>query len=78
MTDSNELGIKYQYEIEYDDGSGKNHFYYADSIDTDHPAFVMFKPLYEVDKEGEGEIENLTVMVPYSRVVEILRRRRPD
>ena len=78
MTESNDTGNKYQYEIEFDDGTEKGHIYYADSIDTDNPAFVMFNPLYEKDEEGEGEIENLTAIIPFIRIVKILRRRRTD
>ena len=78
MADPEDLEIKYQYEIEFLDATGKSRFYYTDSIDTDNPGYVLFKPLYVVDNQGRDEVENLTVMVPYARVVEILRRRRPD
>jgi len=78
MVEVEDSEVDYQYQIQADDGTEEPRFYYANSIDTDHEAFVKFDPQFEVDKEGKGEVENQTVIIPYARIISIVRQRKPD
>ena len=78
MSDKQLPDSPYQYEIEFDDGTDEPHYYFANSIDTDNPAVLKFDPLYELAKDVEREIEDQTVLIPYIRVVRIVRRRKTD
>jgi hypothetical protein len=72
------LEAKYGYTIEYDDGTEYVHLYFADIITLENPSFIRFDPLYEVSKELERDVSGVTVLLPYSRVIRIVKRKEPD
>jgi hypothetical protein len=72
------LEAEYDYTIEYDDGTEYVHLYFADIVDFENTSFVRFDPLYEVSNELERKVSGVTVMLPYSRVIRIVKRKEPD
>lgn len=75
MTELAELEREYEYTIEFDDQSEYVHFYFANIIDFGNPAYVRFDPTYEVGKDIERTVEGETVMLPYDKVLRIVKRK---
>ncbi len=75
LAELTELEKEYEYTIEFDDGTEYVHLYFANVIDIENVSFVRFDPLYELGKEIEREITNETVIVPYSKVLRIVKRK---
>ena len=78
MTELAKLESEYEYTIEFDDGSEFIHLYFANVIDTENPSVLRFEPQYELGKELERKVSGETVMIPYSRVLRIIKRTEPD
>ena len=78
MADVSELEKKYEYTIEFDDGTEDFHLYFANLIDLENPAFVRFDPTYELGEDIEREVANESVLIPFSRVLRIVKRKEPD
>jgi hypothetical protein len=75
MVELSELEKEYEYTIEFDDQSEYIHFYFADIIDFESPAYIRFDPTYEVGKDVERKVEGETVMIPYEKVLRIVKRK---
>lgn len=75
MAEIAELEEKYDYTIEYDDGSEYIHIYFADIIDFESSSYVRFDPLYELGEKVDRKVERQTVMIPYARVLRIIKRK---
>jgi len=78
MAERNTLQQEFGYEIEFDDGTDYSHFYYANVIDTEHQSLLRFDPLYELGHEIEGALDQKTVMIPYIRVVRVIKQKESD
>ncbi len=78
MVEIAELENEYEYTIEIDDGEEYVHLYFADVIDIENPSFVRFDPTYELAKDVERKVTGETVLVPYSRVIRVIKRKEPD
>ena len=78
MTERSTLQQEFGYEIEFDDGTDFSHFYYANIIDTEHPSFLRFDPLYELGNDIDEARDQQTVMIPYIRVVKIIKRKEDE
>ena len=78
MADRSALQHEYAYEIEFDDGTDFSHFYYANLVDADNPSFLRFDPLYELGHDIDTAITERTVMIPYIRVVKVLKKKEPE
>ncbi len=78
MVERTELENEYEYTIETDDNTDHVHLYYTHSIDLDNPACLKFDPLYESADGVEGQVSSKTVMIPYIRVLRIIKRIEPD
>jgi hypothetical protein len=72
------LEERYDYTIEFDDGTEYVHLYFADIIDFESPAYIRFDPTYELSKEIEREVKGETVMIPYDKVIRVVKRKEPD
>ena len=77
MAEIAELEKEYEYTVEFDDGSEFVHLYFAHVIDFESPSYVRFDPLYEMGKEVDGKVNGQTVMIPYDKVLRIIKR-NPD
>ena len=73
-----ELEERYEYTVEFDDGSEFVHLYFATVIDFENPAYVRFDPTYEIGEGVEREVANESVIIPYSRVMKIVKRKEAD
>jgi hypothetical protein len=78
MAERSTLQQKYAYEIEIDDGTDYLHFYYTNNIDTENPSFLRFDPLYELGHEIEGALSGQTVMIPYVRVMKVIKQKESE
>jgi len=73
-----ELEEEYEYTVEFDDGSEFVHLYFTDVVDIDNTSFIRFDPLFEVGKDIERKVSGETVMIPYSRVLRVIKRKPED
>jgi len=78
MAERSTLQQEFGYEIEFDDGTEYSHFYYANVIDTENPSYLRFDPLYELSHDIDTTLDQLTVMIPYIRIVRILKRKESE
>jgi len=78
MVERGALQAEYAYEIEIDDGTDYSHFYYANLIDTDNPGFLRFDPLFELGHEVERAVNEETLMVPYFRIVKVVKHKEEE
>ena len=78
MAERSTLQQEFGYEIEFDDGTEYSHYYYSNIVDTEHPSFLRFDPLYEFGHDIDRAVDQLTVMIPYIRVVKVLKRKEAD
>ncbi len=78
MVDKTELEREYEYTVETDDGTSHVHLYYAKSIDTDNPSCLKFNPVYESGDGVERKVESETMLVPYIRVIRVIKRNEPE
>ena len=78
MAERSTLQQEFGYEIEFDDGTDYSHFYYANIIDTENPSYVRFDPLYELGHDTDAPLSQQTVMIPYIRIVRILKRKEAE
>ncbi len=78
MAEISALEEEYEYTIEFDDGTEYVHLYFANIIDFENPAFLRFDPTYELSKEIEREVKGETVMLPYDKVIRVVKRKEPD
>jgi hypothetical protein len=74
MAERSALQEEYAYEVEIDDGTDYLHYFYTNKIDTDNPSFLRFEPLYELGHEIDHAVSGQTMMLPYFRVVKIIKR----
>ncbi len=77
MAEMADLEKKYDYTVEIDDGTEYVHLYFANVIDFESPSFLRFDPTYELAKDLEREVDGETVIVPYGRVIRVIKR-KPD
>ncbi len=77
MTEMAELEKEYEYTIEFDDGTEFVHLYFANVIDIESPSFLRFDPTYELSNQVERKVGGETVLVPYARVIRVIKR-KPD
>jgi len=77
VVELSELEKEYDYTIEFDDQSEYVHLYFANVIDFENPSYVRFDPMYEVGKDIERKVEGETVLIPYEKVLRIVKR-KPD
>jgi len=75
MVEVSALEEQYDYTIEFDDGSEFVHLYFANIIDLENPSFLRFDPLYEVGKDIEREVTGESVIIPYARVLRVVKRK---
>jgi len=78
MVERSTLQEEYSYEIEFDDGTDYLHYYYANKIDTDNPAFLRFDPLYELGEDTDHAVSRQTLLLPYFRIVKIIKRKEAE
>lgn len=78
MADLAELEKEYEYTIEFDDGSEFVHLYFANVIDLEGPSFVRFDPLYELGNEVDRAVTDTTVIIPFSKIFRVIKRKEPD
>lgn len=78
MAERQELERQFEYTIEFDDGTDDVHLYFTNKLDIENPAFVRFDPLYELGNVIDREVGGLTVIIPYIRVLRIIKRKEPD
>ena len=78
MTDRSTLQQEFGYEIEFDDGTEYSHFYYANIIDADNPSYLRFDPLYELGHDIDTAVDQQTIMIPYIRIVKIIKRKEAE
>ena len=78
MADLAELEKNYEYTIEFDDGTEYVHLYFAKVVDLESPSILRFDPQYELGKDVEREVTGETVMIPYDKVIRIIKRKEPD
>jgi len=78
MVEISELEEEYEYTVEFDDGSEFVHLYFTDVVDIDNTSFIRFDPLFEVGKDIERKVSGETVMIPYSRVLRVIKRKPED
>jgi len=78
MAERSALRKEFSYEIEIDDGTDYSHYYYANVVDTENPAFLRFDPLYELGQDVDGPLDQQTVMIPYIRVVRVIKRKESE
>lgn len=77
MVDIADLEKEYEYTIEFDDASEYVHLYFAHIVDFENPAYIRFDPMYELGKDVDRKVEGETVMIPYSKLLRIIKR-KPD
>jgi hypothetical protein len=75
VVELSELEKEYDYTIEYDDGSEYIHMYFANVIDVENPSYVRFDPAYEVGEDIERKVEGETVVIPYGKLLRIVKRK---
>jgi len=75
VTELSELEKEYDYTIEFDDQSDYVHYYFANVIDFENPSFVKFDPLYECGQDVNRKLEGMTVMLPYEKILRIVKRK---
>jgi hypothetical protein len=78
MVEISELEEEYEYTIEIDEGSEYVHLYFANVVDFQSPSVVRFDPTYEVGNATERKLENQTMIIPYDKVIRIVKRKEPD
>jgi hypothetical protein len=78
MVEMSELEEKYEYTVEFDDGSEFVHLYFTDVVDIENTSFIRFDPLFEMGKDIERKVSGETVMIPYSRVLRVIKRKPED
>ncbi len=78
MVEISDLEKDYEYTIEFDDGTEFVHLYFAQVIDIENTSFVRFAPLYELGKGVERKIAGETVIIPYSKLIRIVKRFEPE
>ncbi len=78
MVEISDLEKDYEYTIEFDDGTEFVHLYFAQVIDIENTSFVRFAPLYELGKGVERKITGETVIIPYSKLIRIVKRFEPE
>ncbi len=78
MAELVELEKEYEYTIEFDDGTEFVHLYFTNIIDMEGPSFVRFDPLYELSNEVERKISDENVIIPYDKIIRIVKRKPPD
>ena len=78
MAERGALQQQFGYEIEFDDGTDFSHFYYANVIDAENPSFLRFDPLYELGHDVDTALDQQTVMIPYIRIVKIIKRKEAE
>jgi uncharacterized protein (UPF0248 family) len=47
-------------------------------MDTENSAFLRFDPLYELGQEIDRPISGQTLMIPYFRIVKIMKRKEAE
>lgn len=77
VAELSELEKEYDYTIEYDDGSEFVHIFFANVIDFENPSYIRFDPVYEWAKDVDREVEGETVVIPFLRILRIVKR-KPD
>jgi len=77
VVELSELEKEYDYTIEFDDQSEYVHYYFANVVDFENPSFVKFDPGYEVGNEVDRRVEGETVVIPYDKILRIVKR-KPD
>ncbi len=75
MVEIAELEKEFEYTVEFDDGTEFVHLYFTNVIDIENPSFVRFDPLYELGKDVERNVSGETVIVPYSKLMRIVKRK---
>ncbi len=75
MAEMAELEKEFEYTIEIDDGTEYVHLYFADVIDIESPSFLRFDPTYELSHEIERKVTGEAVLVPYSRIIRVIKRK---
>ncbi len=78
MVEISDLEKDFAYTIEFDDGTEFVHLYFAQVIDIENTSFVRFEPLYELGKDVERKISGETVIIPYSKLIRIVKRFEPE
>ena len=78
MAERSALQEEYSYEIEFDDGTDYAHYFYADKIDTENTSFLRFDPLYEFGHEIDQAVSRQTLLLPYFRIVKIIKRKEAE
>jgi hypothetical protein len=78
VSEIEDLAKGYSYMIEYDDGTEFVHLYFTNGLDMDNPSFLRFDPLYELGKGVERKVVDESVIIPYARVIRIVKRLEPD
>ena len=78
MAEVEELEKQYEYTIEFDDGTEYVHLYFADIVDFENQAYVRFDPTYELSNEIERKVEGENVIIPYGKVIRIVKRKPLD
>jgi len=78
MAERGALQQEYAYEIELDDGTDYVHYYYTNKIDSDNPSLLRFDPLYELAHEIDNAVSGQTLLLPYFRVVKIIKRKESE
>ncbi len=75
MVEMNDLEQRFEYTIEFDDGTEYVHLYFTNVIDIENPSFIRFDPLYELGKEIERKVSSETVIIPYDKVIRVVKRK---
>ena len=78
MAERSALQEEYGYEIEFDDGTDYAHYFYADKIDAENPSFLRFDPLYEFGHEIDQAVSGQTLLLPYFRIVKVIKRKEAE
>jgi len=78
MVERSTLQEEYAYEIEFDDGTDYLHYYYANKIDTDNPSFLRFDPLYELGQDIDHAVSGQSLLLPYFRIVKVIKRKEVE
>ena len=78
MAERTALQEEYSYEIEYDDGTDYAHYFYANKIDSDNPSLLRFDPLYELGHEIDHAVSGQTLLLPYFRIVKVIKRKEAE
>jgi hypothetical protein len=78
MAERTALQEEYAYEVEIDDGTDYAHYFYTNKLDSDNPSFLRFDPLYELAHEIDQAVSGQTLLLPYFRVVKIIKRKEAE